>query len=151
VIELRGSADLRLAAAQLKLADKRITEHIDRRIRAIGTRFGADVRDGIPRYMPGGYAPTLARTLQVSTSIRRRGRGVGIKLRVWAKGKTDERDVRALNAGALRHPLFGRRSKWYVTSTKPGFVDDPRRALADRAEDDLLAAVDEAIAIVTRG
>lgn len=150
-VELRGTAELRRAAADLRAADKLLDRRIDRNVRGIGARFATDVRDGVPHYMPSGYSPTLAGAVKVATSIRRVGRGAGVKLRIWAAGKTDERDVRALNDGRLRHPLWGRRTHWYVTTVRPRFVDDPRDRLAERAHDELLAAVDEAAAVVTKG
>lgn len=150
-VRVGGVAELRAAAAQLRVADKQLDRRIDGGVRRMGVRFAGDVRDGIPRYLPSGYAPTLVSSLKVGTSFKRVGRGAGIRFRVYAMGKRYARQVRSMNDGSLRHPFYGNRERWYATRVKPGFVDDPAKRLAERAADDLLAAVDEAVATATKG
>jgi len=78
----------------------------------------------------GTYNVIMSKAVKVTVTT-----GVGrtaLNARVYAKGKTEERDVRQVNAGILRHPLFGHRRSWHTTKVKAGFVDRPVKALTDR-------------------
>jgi hypothetical protein len=145
-IEIRGVDELRAAARALRDADRQLGERMSRGLRQIGERFARDVRSEAHR-LPSGYAPTMAAAVRVSTSLKRGG----MSLRVYAPGKGDERAVRAINAGVLRHPVFGHRARWVEQRVRPGFVDDPARRLADRVQHEIESAVDAAVATATRG
>jgi hypothetical protein len=145
-VEIRGAAELRAAARDLRQAERELRQRMDRSLRTIGKRFERDIR-GAARRLPSGYAPVMAADVRVSTSLR----NGGLSLRVWAPGKGDQRDVRAIDAGTLRHPVFGHRTRWSAQRVRPGFVEAPRRRLAEHVQDDIEAAVDQAVAIATRG
>lgn len=79
----------------------------------------------------GGYNATMARAVKVSVlAAGNEGRPMTVK--VYARGKGEERDVQKVNSGVLRHPFFGKRSRWYTTAVRPGFVDRPLKRLADQ-------------------
>ena len=72
-----------------------------------------------------GAAPELSKSLSVSQR-RRAGRDPAIYLVGSAKTKGGkERDLRSLNRGRLRHPLFGDREHWFNQSVHPGWWDEP--------------------------
>lgn len=145
-VEIRGAAELRAAARDLREAERELKARMDRSLRTIGKRFEREIR-GAAKRLPSGYAPVMAGDVRVSTSLR----NGGMSLRVWAPGKGDQRDVRAIDEGRLRHPVFGHRTRWVAQRVRPGFVEEPRVALAEHIQQDIEAAVDAAVAIATRG
>jgi hypothetical protein len=145
-VEIHGAAELRAAARDLRQAERELKQRMDRNLRKIGKRFEKDIRTAAKR-LPSGYAPVMAADVRVSTSLRNNG----ISLRVYAPGKGDQRDVRAIDEGRLRHPVFGHRTRWVAQRVRPGFVEEPRQQLADHIQDDIEAAVDAAVATATRG
>jgi len=83
-----------------------------------------------PQYFPSGYAPVLTPTLQVKTTVRFGGLRPGVAVTVSAPtgGTKGGRDVRALEQGSLRHPLFGNKNFWYRTRVKPRWAELTMRA-----------------------
>lgn len=98
----------------------------------------AEIKAEAARTLPGQYAGVMAKDVKVTTQTR----GTTLRVRVFARGKAELRDVAAVNAGTLRHKLFGRssyidragrkRSGWFAQRVRPGFVDRPVDELADR-------------------
>lgn len=97
--------------------------------------------------LPSGYAPTMARTVKLS--VRRRG--LETTAEVYARGRRSERDVRSIDAGRLRHPLFGNRGHWYTTRVRPGFVDRPVNRLGERIASESLDALERVANEIARG
>src|SRR5688500_4654013 len=92
----------------------------------------------VPQFMPGGYAPVLAASLQVKTSASVTSGRVSVRVSAPTGGKFG-REVRRLEAGSLRHPLFGNRgtyisrtgeerSAWFSQRVRRGFASVPLRA-----------------------
>lgn len=95
----------------------------------------------------GGYRALLTRSLRV-----RAAKGdLRVRLLVSAKGKSEDRDVRRLNLGELRHPnppgrfrrVRGRRvvNDWSTTRIRSGFVFRPFDKHADTVEKELAEAL----------
>ena len=61
-----------------------------------------------------------------------------------------EMDLRALNAGRLRHPLYGNRSHWYPQRIAPGFVDKAIERGTRDVREEMLRALDRVIAAFPR-
>lgn len=55
-------------------------------------------------------------------------------------------DIRALDRGEIRHPLFGNRKHWYSQQIKPGFWTDTINERADDVERDLVQSLDNVAA-----
>ena len=62
----------------------------------------------------------------------------GIKIRAAKQGH----DLKSLNKGRLRHPLFGNRRHWYLQDIKPGFFDKPIEGGADDLKRRIKGAID---------
>ena len=80
-------------------------------------------------YMPDRYVNVLEADLKVSASKRTSRVLYGVQIRV--QGRTRNRQVRNLEAGMLRHPVFGRMSqpwKTQVDGMKEGFFSDTVKA-----------------------
>lgn len=97
--------------------------------------------------LPSGYAPTMARTVRLS--VRRRG--LTTTAEVYARGRRKERDVRSVDAGELRHPLYGNRDHWFVTRVRSGFVDRPVKNLGERIATESLDALERVGNEIVRG
>lgn len=147
---ITGGAELRYVAGRLRKAAAR---DLSRELRA-GQRKAVRplqpaVRSSALAVLPkrGAYNATMARSVKVSTRI---GITAGtVSVRVYATGKTDLRDLVAVNNGILRHPLFGDRKRWHLTRVPRGFVDKPFDALQERIvaeSNDAIGRVLESIA-----
>ena len=83
----------------------------------------------------GGYRGEFMKSLRFRMSQRRAGRTAQVILRTYADGTSERRDIRALERGVLRHPVFGRSRRlrtgaragtalanpWAVTTIRGGF------------------------------
>lgn len=124
--QVRGAAQLRAAARQLGIEAAALrrgaSRALERGVRGLRTSIPAAAAR-----LPSGYAPVMAADVAVSTSVRLAGRDPSISVRVWAEGAPagDHRDVTAVDAGMLRHPLFGNRDRWYDQAVRPGFASEP--------------------------
>lgn len=93
---------------------------------------------------PSGYEPVLTRSLQHRRTVRASRTQASVRLTTTAKGKQENRDLPSLNAGRLRHPVFGRRKNpWTVTGIPSGFYDRGTEKAAGEAEKQLLAVLDD--------
>lgn len=97
--------------------------------------------------LPSGYAPVMARAVKLSV----RTRGLTTTAEVYARGRRSERDVNTVDAGRLRHPLFGNRNSWHTTRVRPGFVDRPVKHLGGRIAAESLDALERVGNEITRG
>lgn len=143
--ELRYVAHLLRKAALGDLEKKRRQAQRDA-VKPLQREIKAEAAESLPK--AGGYAATMARTVRVSVRFGGSGAPV-LQARVYATGKGELRDVRRVNAGTLRHPVFGRfrmtakgwkPNQWKVTRVRPGFVTRP----AERTWDAVFKASDEA-------
>lgn len=104
--------------------------------------------DTMPRR--GGYNAAFGKSLRFRVSKRFGGQTAKVELITFADGTSERRDIRALEAGNLRHPVFGRShagarrgqrtaNPWAVTSIRAGFhkrgtahaMDEAESAMAD--------------------
>lgn len=104
----------------------------------------AAIKQAAMRTMPerGGYRRVLVPALKVQPQARS---AFGLRLVISARGRSELRDVKALDRGQLRHPVFGkRRNPWVVTSIRPGFATDTFEKQADA----IVARLGEALGAV---
>lgn len=101
-------------------------------------------------YLPDRYAAVLASDLAVTTS-RLTGRNPGVRL--VAKGRVRKRKVQLLDTGAIQHPLFGNRTRWFTQrdGMRAGFFTDPAKRSGPQVRDSILAAMRETAARITKG
>jgi len=78
----------------------------------------AEMKAGAKAYMPDRYAIEMTATLRTQTSVT--ARGIYIRGRANTPGGRP-RELRKLEKGMLRHPLFGNRNHWYPQVVRPGF------------------------------
>lgn len=83
------------------------------------------VLDHLNDYLPSGYAPVMKRGLTVRVSRSTKGASIGLKLVGTAKGVRRKRHISVINAGTLRHPVYGNPNAWVDQKVKPGFWSKP--------------------------
>jgi hypothetical protein len=101
--------------------------------------------------LPTGYIATMARAVKVKTRVTSGVDSVRAKVRVTALGRAQKRDVNRIDAGRLRHPLFGNRLRWYTTTVTPRFVRDPIDLLGKRIGDGAERAANDVADEILRG
>src|SRR5262245_46416102 len=111
---------MRRVADRMRRADRDLDRDLTAGIRRAVRPLGGEIKRAVPVYMPSGYAPVLAGSLQTTVSVRR-VRSAGVSVKVYALGKVKHREVTALNWGTLSHPLWGDRKRWYRQRVKSGF------------------------------
>jgi hypothetical protein len=128
--EVRGSADLKRVAREIKAAgDGRLRREMLRGIRDAVKPGIPAIRESAASTLPkrGGLADRVAsQPFSVRTSL------AAGKVSVVGKGMKELKDI---DAGRVRHPVYGDRSRWAQQAVTPGFFTKPleRRAPSIRA------------------
>lgn len=100
------------------------------------------VKTSLKDYLPDRYAEQLAASL-VDKAVRLAGSNPGVRLAATAKTPRDkQRDLKSLNRGRLRHPLYGNRGWWYDQDVKKGFWDEPLIDASAAVERELIKVLD---------
>lgn len=152
-LQVRGAAELRAAARQLKIEAAALRRGASRALER-GVRGLRKTIPAAATRLPSGYAPVMAEDVTVSTSVRLAGRDPSVSVRVWAEGAPAKghRDVAVIDEGNLRHPLFGRRKeRWYDQAVRPGFASEPFTASRPDILDEIEKEWNEMVARVERG
>lgn len=161
-INIKGIAELRKLAAHIRATgDKGLGKEMARALEKAVEPVKTAIVESAEETMPSGYAETLARSLRHRRTTRAAARQASVRLATFGEGKTERRDVVALNQGNLRHPVFGRSRRtrrggrksnpWAVTSIKSGFHDRGVRAGGPEAEKRLLVVLDDFAARIAKG
>ena len=148
-----SAAELRYAAGQLRKAAARdLTRELRKGQRAAFRPLQKEIKAEAAATLPkrGGYNSVMARSVKVSVTT---GTGrTALTARVYATGKVEHRDVAAVNAGRLRHKVFGVwRRKVGPTLVRPGFVDRPVDRLSDQVLKESADAVERVLDQIARG
>ena len=116
---MSGAEDFAALAKRLKdMGETGLQRELSDGIDAAVAPFEEIVRDPFELYpyMPNQYVDVLVADEKVSV-VKRSSRVLyGVSVRV--QGATRDRQVRSLEAGYIRHPVFGRMSKPWVTQFK---------------------------------
>ena len=141
-VGITGAAECRYVAGKLRKAAARdLTRELRRGLREAAAPLQPEIKSEAAATLPSGYGSVMAKAVKVTTRVRFGG-SPQLTIRVYARGRKEERDVRAVNAGTLRHPLYGNRRHWYATRVRPGFVDRPIDRLGEEVSDRALDALD---------
>ena len=94
-------------------------------------------REYLPAGMRKKYAPMPALTFVVKGDV----------LEVGLRQRKTGSDMKSINRGQIRHPLFGNKKFWFVKEITPGMWDVPLQVLGPRA----IEAADRTIAAWAEG
>lgn len=149
----------RLSHALHEAGEKDLKKELDRGCRDAGKVIVDAVAANTDKYIPRGFEKEFGASLRTRVEVRvlqsRRATAV-----FWADGnKGNRRKIEEMNAGTLRHPVFGRTrplkrhwihkatsqlNPWVDQAIKPGLVDEP----ATEAMPEAVGKLDDALARV---
>jgi hypothetical protein len=138
-LEIEGADKLRIVTRALKqFGDKDLSRGVYRGLNRATIPLRADARRSAATVLPqrGGLADRVAKSRM--TTRRRAGRNPGISIQ--AKGMPQ---LRAMDRGVVRHPVYGR-GPWVTQRITPGWFTDPMEAGAAGVRRELLRVLDEA-------
>lgn len=122
--DIGGQAELRRVQGLLAGSGEELKAELLKQTRAAVKPIKREIPAEALTRMPSGYGPILAKSTKVTTRVTGGDTIKGV-VKVKAQGKREQRDIKSLDTGMLRHPLFGDRGHWYRQTVKPGFVADP--------------------------
>lgn len=149
-----------LGAQQLREVARHIRNEGDK---GLGRQFGKalekavepikkSIAESAARTMPSGYAPTLSRSLKHRRTTKTDTRRGAVRLATYGDGRKERRDLPALEAGKLRHPVFGRtRSPWVQQRIRAGFHKRGIEKAGGEAEKQILVVVDDFVQRLAKG
>lgn len=162
-VEVVGADRFRVVSRRLRTAADRkdLTRELRKAILDAVPELKDAVRADAAAYLPDTYAAELVPALRMTTSSNLSGDQVTVRISVTAKGvKGHDRQVGTLEAGRLRHPVFGRTralkrhwvhkatsqlNPWATQTVKPGFVTKPMLAARPAVRREIEQAVDRVL------
>lgn len=140
-VEVVGRRRLAEVAKALKgVGGKELKAELRKGLRNAAKPLGGKAKAGLGQYMPSGYTPVLKRAFRVTVRIGLSG-NPSVTLVGKAKGRRKMREIKALDAGVLRHPVFGNRQVWVAQKIQPGFWSDPMRAGGPEVREQILGVI----------
>jgi hypothetical protein len=151
-----GAKDcFRLAHALHEAGQKDLKRELDKASREAGNVIVDAVRADTDKYIPRDFEKSFKASLEAKVEVRLiQGRRISAVF--WAMGKSYRRKIEEMNAGTLRHPVFGRSrrlkrhwihkatsqlNEWVDQPIRPGLVDEPARAAMPKAVEKIEDAV----------
>ena len=119
---IKGADDLaKLGAALKKVGDKELKRELLAAIRAAGKPIKAAVQESARANLPssGGFADLVAAS-RMSMKTRLGGQKVGVRFEA-----RNRHNIKALDRGRLRHPLFGNKEHWFTQQVEAGWFSTP--------------------------
>lgn len=148
-VRVQGARELRRAARQLRMEAKHLPGELRDKVKQALDIIPPAVREETA-ILPSGYAPLLAASLRFTKRVNT-GVNAAVSMTVRGVGKVEQRDVRAINLGLLRHPTFGHRSRWVGQRVRMGFIDKPFERAAPVIRDRISEAIEEMLRRLARG
>lgn len=147
-VRVTGAATLHRVAAQIRAEGRKdLARELSAGLVKATEPIRRDIRASADETMPreGGYQAAFDKSLRFRHSRTNRADEASVKLITFADGTSERRDIRALEAGNLRHPVFGRSrsgprkgervaNPWAVTKIRAGFHKRGTADAADEAE-----------------
>lgn len=127
-VQIEGAERLARVAGAIARQMPELRKDLLRGIRAGAKPAVKHVKDETAEYFPnsGGMAK-FAKKSSIGVRTRTSGEGAGVRIVGQKKGH----DIRSMNRGRLRHPLFGNRKHWYTQDVKPSWWNE---SLTDQKE-----------------
>jgi hypothetical protein len=140
--------------------DVELTKELRKGLTDATKPLAKSIRERSPTYTPKGYEVTFATSLRFRTKIETGGASAAVDFVVTARGKTQSRQIKEINRGRLKHPVYGRsrytrhgwvKNPWAWQTVKPGFFDDPVRDSFDAVRAEIQQAMRRVAEKITRG
>lgn len=157
-VRVVGQKDLfRLAHDLQQAGQKGLKRELDKASRQAGNEVAKEVERHTRDYIPANFEHRFDTAFGAKVEVRLVA-GRRITVVFYARGKSGamSRDIRAMNAGRLRHPVYGRfrrlkdgsrqANPWVEQRIRPGLVDEPARRAMPRA----VRKIEDAVSRVTQ-
>lgn len=159
-VTILGQEKLRKLAAQIQAeGDKGLGREMATALRRVAKPVRASVEAEYAAGLPkrGGYENTFSKSIKWKTTLRGQSRSASFRLLLFGEGAHERRDIKALESGKLRHPVYGRHRRirrgvrrgsrdanpWAVTSVKGGYWKRGTDNAADDAEREMITVLDD--------
>lgn len=145
VIDIQGADQYKRLARALKHAGngavlrKELNKAIQLATRPIVKEIRVEARMTLPR--AGGLNRYVARSSIKTKKYTGSNPGVVIRASKTKSAGGKKVDIRRINKGSLRHPLYGNRRNWYLQAVPPGFWSRPTNRAAKRTRKELKKAM----------
>jgi hypothetical protein len=160
-VQVSGQKDLYRLAHNLHAAgQKGLKRELDKASRQAGQVIAKEVKDHTKDYIPANFERRFDTAFETEVQVRLIA-GRRITIVFYARGKTVNRDIRAMNAGNLRHPVFGRNRRlksgalqanpWVLQRIRPGLVDEPAERAVPAARKKIEDAIDRVSQQIEKG
>lgn len=130
----------RLREAASSSLRRELDQALTRAVRDLPQALRASAVSTLPRR--GGLGELTART---PIKISHITSGSSVSVRVTASSRRGLSDPARLDRGSVRHPLFGRRSRWYTETVSPGWWTKPIEAVTTKARSEIEQAMDTVV------
>ena len=134
-ITVRGTEQLTTLAQRFReAANSGLRDELRNTLSTLGPGIIDSVRNSARTTLPrrGGLAALIADTSEFTAPIVTTP--TEVKLSITARSNVD---IRLLNDGTVRHPLFGNRQHWYNQTVKPGWFTRPLVGIGPRVSEEL--------------
>lgn len=163
-IRVTGGTQLRSLALELhRQAATGLLREVDRSMRAAARDVEDEVRAHTDEYMPRGYEEPFRTSLRFRTEVRKTSE-FRVTLSATGRGRSRLRDLRRLDEGGLRHPVFGRwrggrarsgtwhrsRSPWVEQRIREGWFTEPATRSAPAVRIRITQALDRVAAKIEK-
>lgn len=150
-VDVRGTDELRRAARDLHEAHAVLRREVVDALMEIPEILRPAVIGQAALTLPATYAAIYAASLRV-TALPSPAGWAAVRVRGSGRSRAKGRDLRAVEDGRLRHPVFGRaREAWSTTAVSPGLWSRAAAAREGAVVDRVERAVDRAADQIERG
>lgn len=162
-VQVTGQRDLFRLAHNLNAAgQKGLKRELDKASREAGRVIADEVKDHTKDYIPANFERRWDTSFVAEVEVRLvQSRRITVVF--YGRGKKQRRDIKAINAGNLKHPVYGRfrrlkdgtlkANPWVSTPPqriRPGLVDEPARRAMPRAVKKIEDAVSRVVQQIER-
>lgn len=156
-VRVEGAAILRRVAAQIRAEGRKdLSRQMSDALSKATDPVRLSIRSSASEVMPreGGYQAAFDKSLRFRMSRRQGDSQASVSLTTFADGTSERRDIKALEAGKLRHPVWGRSrpgarkgerhaNPWAVTSIRAGFWKRGTDKALDEAQKELENVIED--------
>lgn len=129
-IRVEGAEGFLALARRLKeTGNRELRLELYRSIRQVTNPIRENVRKSARETLPrrGGLGALIASS---KIRVQRRASGASVGIRMVG---SSEHDIAAMNAGIVRHPLYGNKRHWFEQAVRPRWWDEPTEEAAPLA------------------
>lgn len=147
-VEIRGAENFHILAAKIRagVARNQLVPDMRNGFEKEAQPMRQAVFRSIDGYLPNRYASVLRGPLTITA----RGSSSGDTARVTLTATAGGRHIGTINAGDLRHPVFGRHP-WVDQGVRRGFVSEPMDSRRRQLRERVRAALRKFLSEITRG